>query len=67
MSKLGYFLGGAVAAVTLIAVATALDSTCTSTCSGGDDNSEDLAPVSNDEAIEASRSEQRIPEGAAAF
>lgn len=67
MSKLGYFLGGAVAAVTLIAVATALDSTRASTGSGGDDNSEDLAPIGNDEAIEASSSEQRIPEEAAAF
>ena len=66
MSKLGYFLGGAVAAVTLIAVATALDSTCASTGSGGDDNSEDLAPICNDKAIEASSSEQRIPEEAAA-
>jgi len=67
MSKLGYFLGGAVAAVTLIAVATALDSTCASTGSGGDDNSEDLAPLGNAEAIEASSSEQRIPEEATTF
>lgn len=51
MSQLGYLLGGAVAAVAFVAVATALDSTCASTDRGGYDNYEDLAPVTYDEAI----------------